>query len=89
MEHLADKPPHTLSGGQKRLGALAAVLAMEPRVLLLDEPTGDLGKNAMKSLERLLRSEMATFLIASHDEEFLSKVTNRKYCLDEGRLLPL
>jgi len=47
MEHLADKPPRTLSGEQKRLGALAAVLSMEPRVLLFDEPTGDLGKSAM------------------------------------------
>ncbi len=88
MEHLADKPPHTLSGGQKRLGALAAVLAMEPRALLLDEPTGDLGKNALKSLERILLSEMRTFVIISHDEKFLSKVTNRTYCLDDGRLLP-
>jgi len=89
MEHLADKPPHTLSGGQKRLGALSAVLAMEPRVLLLDEPTGDLDEKAMKSLQRLLLSEETTFLVVSHDEEFLNKVTNRKYCLDDGRLLPL
>ena len=89
MEHLADKPPHTLSGGQKRLGALSAVLAMEPQVLLLDEPTGDLDEKALESLERLLLSEETTFLVVSHDEEFLNKVTNRKYCLDDGRLLPL
>jgi len=89
MEHLADKPPHTLSGGQKRLGALSAVLAMDPRVLLLDEPTGDLDESAMESLERLLLSEGTTFLIVSHDEKFLSKVTNRKYCLDDGRLRSL
>jgi len=89
LEHLADKPPHTLSGGQKRLGALSAVLAMEPQVLLLDEPTGDLDEKAMESLERLLLSEETTFLVVSHDEEFLNKVTNRKYCLDDGRLLPL
>jgi cobalt/nickel transport system ATP-binding protein len=89
LEHLADKPPHTLSGGQKRLGALSAVLAMEPRVLLLDEPTGDLDEKALESLERLLLSEETTFLVVSHDEEFLNKVTNRKYCLDDGRLLPL
>ncbi len=70
LAHLADLPPHHLSGGEKRLVALAAVLACEPSILLLDEPTANLDPGSRKRFLELLdvqKDKGATILTATHD----------------------
>lgn len=74
LEHLAERAPHTLSGGEKRLAALATVLAMEPRALLLDEPTEGLDKNTRGRLMDILTGLDAALAIISHDLDFLATV---------------
>lgn len=75
IEDLAHKPPYALSGGQKRLGALAAVLAMDPELLLLDEPSNGLDEEAWKNLIFILRNIDKAIVIASHDTNFWSTLS--------------
>lgn len=77
---------HKLSGGQKRLVALATVLAMEPEVLLLDEPTNALDKDTAARLTTILRQLPQAMVIISHDETFLAALSTRRLRLAEGRL---
>ena len=75
---------HKLSGGEKRLVALATVLAMRPDVLLLDEPTGGLDDAATECVVALLGSLSQTMLIASHDRDVLQATTQSAFRLTEG-----
>ncbi len=77
---------HHLSGGEKRLVALASVLAMEPKVLLLDEPTTGLDEPAYERLTDILKRLDISKVIISHDETFLSNLTETTYCLKAGQL---
>lgn len=89
LSDLADRPPHTLSGGQKKLGALATILAMDPEALILDEPTDSLDDDARTRLERLLLGSDASLLVASHDSGFLSRVVPQSLLFRDGTLFPL
>ncbi len=84
---LLDRVPHQLSSGEQRLVALAGILAMQPRLLILDEPTADLDLRYRRRLVGML-NEMAekTMLVASHDLEFILEVCNRVILLDRGKL---
>ncbi len=82
---LFERPPHMLSGGQKRRAAIAGILAMEPSVILLDEPTSDLDPRGRRNLARLLSSLPQTMLIASHDLEFVLMTCDRVALLNGGR----
>jgi len=76
-----------LSGGEKRMVSLAAVLAMEPDVLLLDEPANALDtRTRVKLIEVLQRLDLAYVLI-SHELEFLTATTDAIYTMDSGRIL--
>ncbi|NOZ63647.1 MAG: ABC transporter ATP-binding protein [Caldiserica bacterium] len=87
IENLRDRFSHTLSHGEKRLVALATILAMEPRVLLLDEPTTALDEKTTRRIEELLVSQkQLTYCIVSHDMNFLGKVSEKLYILEKGRL---
>lgn len=77
---------HHLSGGEKRLVALASVLAMRPKILLLDEPTTGLDDLAYKRLTDILRSLDISKVIISHDDAFLSALTEKTYRLEDGQL---
>ncbi len=82
-----DRITHHLSGGEKRLVSLATVLAMNPRILLMDEPTNDLDHHARQRLLEILSSLDQSFLLISHDWDFLDRLCHRYCGLDQGRLL--
>ena len=81
---LRSRPPFQLSGGQKRLGAIATVLSMNPSILVMDEPTADLDSEARGRLISVLSSLRQTLLVATHDVDFVSQVCNRTLRLDNG-----
>ncbi|ABK45628.1 ABC transporter related protein [Magnetococcus marinus MC-1] len=78
---------HHLSGGEKRMVALATVLAMQPDVLLLDEPTNALDEAAEARLVALLQGLPQALVVISHDRRFLAQVTQRRVVLRDGLLL--
>jgi len=86
-EGLAERVPHHLSAGEKRASAIAAVLAMRPEVLLLDEPTSDLDPRGRRTLLHLLAGLGKTLFVASHDLEFVLALCTRVLVLDGGRLV--
>ncbi|HSZ67878.1 MAG TPA: sulfate ABC transporter ATP-binding protein [Xanthobacteraceae bacterium] len=87
---LADRHPNQLSGGQRQRIALARALAIEPRLLLLDEPFGALDAKVRKELRRWLRelhSEMhVTSIFVTHDQEEAMEVADRVVVMDRGRI---
>jgi cobalt/nickel transport system ATP-binding protein len=82
-----DRVPWHLSGGEKRRVALAGVLAMGPRVLLLDEPSMFLDPRARRALIDLLNALGGTQIIATHDLELVLRTCGRVLLLDNGRLV--
>jgi cobalt/nickel transport system ATP-binding protein len=83
------KVTHRLSGGEKRLVALATVVAMNPECYLLDEPTAGLDRTTTKRFLRYLEEYADTYIIISHDYEFLKNAVNKIYRLEEGKIKPL
>lgn len=89
-EELLDRHPYDLSGGEQQLLALAKVLASEPRLLLLDEPTKGLDASARErllSLLRRLRDNGVTVVAVTHDVEFAAEAADRCALLFRGELL--
>jgi cobalt/nickel transport system ATP-binding protein len=78
---------HHLSGGERRLAALATVLVSRPLLLALDEPTGDLDARSRRRLVHLLRQRPETLLVATHDLELARAVCGRGVVLHEGRVV--
>ena len=83
---LAARPPHHLSSGQKSRIAIATVLAMEPDVLVLDEPAAALDPRARRGLIELLQSFSHTKVVASHDLDLILDVCDRCMVLREGKV---
>ncbi len=77
---------YRLSGGEKRLVALAAVLAMRPRGLLLDEPTAGLDEAHAERLTDILMHSDLAWAVISHDREFLNRTCTRFLALNGGKL---
>jgi sulfate transport system ATP-binding protein len=90
LDWLADRYPHQLSGGQRQRIALARALAVEPKVLLLDEPFGALDAKVRKELRswlRRLHDEMhITSVFVTHDQEEALEVADRVVVMNEGRI---
>jgi cobalt/nickel transport system ATP-binding protein len=84
--HLRDKPPHRLSGGEKRRVAIATVMAMTPDILVLDEPTTGLDPFARRQLLALLARFSHTKIIATHDLELVRELCGRVIVLHEGTI---
>jgi cobalt/nickel transport system ATP-binding protein len=84
--HLAERAPHTLSGGEKQRAALAGVLIMERDILLLDEPTAALDPRARKNLIELLKNRRGSIVIASHDLDMALDIADRVIFLHQGRV---
>jgi sulfate transport system ATP-binding protein len=90
LDWLSNRYPHQLSGGQRQRIALARALAIEPRILLLDEPFGALDAKVRKELRQWLRSlhnEIhVTSIFVTHDQEEALEVANRVVVMDKGRI---
>lgn len=81
------RPPHHLSGGEKRRVCLAGVLACDPALLVLDEPTNNLDPRARRELKALLKSIPITKIIATHDLELVAELCSRTLLLSKGQLI--
>lgn len=79
-----NRSPHHLSSGEKRRVCLAGVLACEPRVLALDEPTSNLDPRGKRNLIQTLKSIPSTRIIATHDLEMVVELCSRTIVLDHG-----
>ncbi|MBJ7454628.1 MAG: ABC transporter ATP-binding protein [Thermoleophilia bacterium] len=87
MSDAADRAPHQLSQGQRRRVAIATVLAMDPMLLVLDEPSANLDPRARRELVGLLAEIDRTMLIVTHDLPFAAELCERSLILSAGRLV--
>ncbi|WP_419995642.1 energy-coupling factor ABC transporter ATP-binding protein [Streptomyces boninensis] len=84
MASYADRPPHHLSFGQRRRVAVATVLAMEPEILVLDEPSSNLDPASRRELADILRELDVTVLMVTHDLPYAAELCPRAVVLSEG-----
>jgi len=87
ISHLAERSPLKLSGGEKRLAAIATVLSMNPDFLLFDEPTAFLDPRARRNLASILGRLPQGKLIATHDLAFAEMICSRVLLLQGGKLV--
>jgi cobalt/nickel transport system ATP-binding protein len=86
ISHLENRMSHKLSGGEKRLAALAGVLVMEPSLLLMDEPSSFLDPRSRRVLITVLDSLSQTMIIATHDVDLALALCSRTLFLKAGRV---
>ena len=84
MADFADRPPHHLSFGQRRRVAVATVLAMQPEILVLDEPSSNLDPASRRELADILRSLDVTVLMVTHDLPYAFELCPRSVVLSDG-----
>lgn len=87
LEGFEDRVTYKLSGGEKRLVSLATVLAMEPEVLLLDEPSTGLDNATKSALITILNQLDLSYILISHEFDFLSQTTARIHTMENGKIL--
>jgi cobalt/nickel transport system ATP-binding protein len=87
MSHVEDRAPHQLSLGQRRRVAIATVLAMRPRLLVLDEPSANLDPRARRELLEVLDALDPTMLVVTHDLPFAARLCERAVILSAGRVV--
>ncbi|MGH2997536.1 MAG: energy-coupling factor ABC transporter ATP-binding protein, partial [Gaiellaceae bacterium] len=87
MGHVADRAPHQLSLGQRRRVAIATVLAMRPRLLVLDEPSANLDPRSRRELVEVLDRLERTMLVVTHDLPLAATLCERAVVLFEGRIV--
>ncbi len=85
--HLAQREPRRLSRGEKKRAALAAVLALEPEVLAMDEPASGLDPAGRREFIRTINGLDSSMIIATHDLELALEVCNRAIVLNGGRAI--
>ena len=90
LEPLRDHSPHILSGGEKRRLAIAGVLAMQPRIIVLDEPFASLDyPGSLQILDRILRlwRDNRTIVVVSHDLELVAAHAGRIIVMEKGKIV--
>jgi cobalt/nickel transport system ATP-binding protein len=91
IEHLAGRVPHHLSGGEKKRVAIAGVIAMEPEVLVLDEPNAGLDPRGVADLNRFINSLSSkygmTVIFSTHDVALVPEIADYIYVMDKGRIV--
>lgn len=87
VEELIDRVPQNLSGGEKCMVAIASVLAMQPQIILYDEPTANLDMRARRRLIQFLQNSQETYMVSTHDLEVILEVCDRVLLLDEGQVI--
>lgn len=88
--HLKDRPPHRLSGGEKKRVALASVLVLDPEILLLDEPTAALDPKSQSQLIDLIqgwKSTSKTVVTATHQLDIVEDIADLVYVMQEGSIV--
>ncbi|MBU0943863.1 MAG: energy-coupling factor ABC transporter ATP-binding protein [Proteobacteria bacterium] len=88
LKGFEDRITHRLSGGEKKLVALATILSMQPHLLLLDEPSNNLDPETRERLIAILRGLNQAHIIISHDLDFLASTCSHLYTIDKRRLIP-
>jgi cobalt/nickel transport system ATP-binding protein len=86
LEGFEERITYKLSEGEKRLVALGTVLAMEPEVLLLDEPTTGLDVEHTKRFLDILKRNDRTYIIITHDPVMIEEATNRQFIIKDGKV---
>ncbi|HPM86189.1 MAG: ABC transporter ATP-binding protein [Candidatus ainarchaeum sp.] len=90
LENRMNNRPNQLSGGQKQRVAIARALAMDPKIIVADEPTGNLdsksGKHVMDILHNLHKIHKVTVIIVTHDES-IGKLANRRVLIRDGKIV--
>ena len=89
IEKLAHQSTFHLSGGEKRLVALAGILAMQPQILLLDEPTTGLDQESLERLLAILENLPQACIIVTHDIFFMQKVADTFYTIQKEQLIKM
>ncbi len=87
IEELRKKQTYKLSGGEKKLSAIATILSMKPDIIIMDEPSIALDPRNRKNLIRILNEITSLKLITSHDLDFIMDTCERTVLLDEGRII--
>ena len=86
MEGVGERPPHHLSFGQRKRVAVAAVLSMEPEVLVLDEPSSNLDPRARREFGEILAGLAQTTVMVTHDLPYALELCERAVIIDQGRI---
>ena len=84
--HLENRPPHRLSGGEKRMVALAGILVMQPDIVVLDEPSAALDPGSRRRVIEVLTKLNKTVILATHDLDMALDVCTRALVMNKGRV---
>lgn len=90
MEEYINKPPHHLSGGQKKRVAIAGILSMKPKIMVLDEPTSGLDPNGASKIMQLLyelNEEGMTIIISTHDVDLVPIYSDNVKVISKGKII--
>lgn len=85
IEHILRKPPFRLSGGEKKRVALACVLMLKPRLLLLDEPMSNVDGKTKRKIMDILMNYDGTLVISTHELDYIENIVNKVVVLSEDK----
>lgn len=84
---LKDRPCYKLSGGEKKLASIATILSVEPKIILMDEPTNQLDPKSRRNLINILKNFDEMKIIASHDLDMIYEIADRVILLKDGKIV--